>query len=43
VIAWYRAGSDVQQLLPQLATYFGHADMASTQRYLPNNDRGTAE
>ena len=34
VIAWYRAGADVQRLLPQLATYFGHVDVASTQRYL---------
>jgi len=29
-----RAGLDVQQLLPQLATYLGHVDVASTQRYL---------
>jgi integrase/recombinase XerD len=34
VIAWYRAGVDVQQLLPQLATYLGHVDLRSTQRYL---------
>jgi integrase/recombinase XerD len=34
VIAWYRAGADVQQLLPQLATYLGHVDVASTQHYL---------
>lgn len=34
VIAWYRAGADVQQLLPQLATYLGHVDVASTQCYL---------
>lgn len=34
VIAWYRAGVDVQRLLPQLATYLGHVDVASTQRYL---------
>lgn len=32
--AWYRSGADVQRLLPQLATYLGHADVASTQRYL---------
>jgi hypothetical protein len=31
VIAWYRAGMDVQRLLPQLATYLGHVDVASTQ------------
>ena len=34
VIAWYRAGADVQKLLPQLATYLGHVDVSSTQRYL---------
>jgi len=34
VIAWYRAGADVQRLLPQLATYLGHVDVASTQGYL---------
>jgi integrase/recombinase XerD len=34
VIAWYRAGADVQRLLPQLATYLGHVDIAGTQRYL---------
>lgn len=34
LIAWYRAGADVQRLLPQLATYLGHVDIGSTQRYL---------
>jgi len=34
VLAWYRAGKDVQRLLPQLATYLGHTDIQSTQRYL---------
>jgi integrase/recombinase XerD len=34
VVAWYRSGKDVQRLLPQLATYLGHADIKSTQRYL---------
>ena len=34
VIAWYRQGADVQRLLPQLATYLGHVDIAATQRYL---------
>jgi integrase/recombinase XerD len=34
VLAWYRAGKDVQRLLPQLATYLGHVDIKSTQRYL---------
>ena len=34
VLAWYRDGKDVQQLLPRLATYWGHASIASTQQYL---------
>jgi site-specific recombinase XerD len=34
VLAWYREGKDVQLLLPRLATYLGHASIASTQRYL---------
>jgi len=34
VVAWYRSGQDVQRLLPQLATYLGHRDIRSTQRYL---------
>ena len=34
VIAWYRSGENVQRLLPQLATYLGHIDIKSTQRYL---------
>jgi integrase/recombinase XerD len=34
VLAWYRSGNDVQRLLPQLATYLGHVDLKSTQRYL---------
>jgi site-specific recombinase XerD len=34
LIAWYQAGADVQALLPHLATYLGHVDIAATQRYL---------
>jgi integrase/recombinase XerD len=34
LIAWYRGGVELQLLLPQLATYLGHIDLASTQRYL---------
>jgi integrase len=34
VTAWYRTGRDVQRLLPRLATYLGHSDIKSTQRYL---------
>ena len=32
--AWYRAGADVQRLLPALSTYMGHVDIFGTQRYL---------
>ena len=32
--ACYREGGDVQRLLPKLATYLGHVDIDSTQRYL---------
>lgn len=34
LIAWYRDGKDVQQLLPYLSTYLGHKDLSGTQRYL---------
>ncbi|TJW90562.1 MAG: integrase [Mesorhizobium sp.] len=34
VVAWYQSGQDVQRLLPQLATFLGHIDIRSTQRYL---------
>jgi site-specific recombinase XerD len=34
LISWYRQGADVQRLLPQLATYLGHINIAATQRYL---------
>jgi integrase/recombinase XerD len=34
LVSWYRQGADVQRLLPQLATYLGHACLSSTQRYL---------
>lgn len=34
VIAWYRNGSNLADLLPQLATYLGHINLAATQRYL---------
>lgn len=32
--AWYRDGCDVQQLLPLLSTYLGHASIVGTQVYL---------
>jgi integrase/recombinase XerD len=31
---WYKAGEDVQVLLPVLSTYLGHVDLHSTQCYL---------
>jgi integrase/recombinase XerD len=31
---WYRAGANVQTLLPTLSTYLGHTDLHSTQCYL---------
>jgi integrase len=34
LLAWYHSGQDVQRLLPQLATYLGHINIRSTQRYL---------
>lgn len=34
LISWYRSGGDLHTLLPKLATYLGHVDLSSTQRYL---------
>jgi len=34
LLAWYQCGADLQRLLPQLATYLGHVDLAATQHYL---------
>lgn len=34
LVAWYRAGENVQRLLPHLSTYLGHISIAATQRYL---------
>ncbi|WP_308165163.1 tyrosine-type recombinase/integrase [Acidithiobacillus ferrooxidans] len=34
LIAWYRCGADLRDLLPKLATYLGHVDLSATQRYL---------
>lgn len=31
---WYKAGADVQRLLPALSTYLGHVNLHSTQCYL---------
>lgn len=34
LISWYRAGANVQALLPALATYMGHVHYSSTAYYL---------
>lgn len=34
MVTWYRAGLDVQALLPALATYMGHVHYTSTSYYL---------
>jgi integrase/recombinase XerD len=34
LISWYQNGSNLQDMLPKLATYLGHVDLSSTQRYL---------
>ena len=34
LVAWYRAGANVQALLPALATYMGHVHYSSTAYYL---------
>lgn len=34
VIAWYRAGEDVEAQLPRLSTYLGHIEPSSTYWYL---------
>ena len=38
VIAWYRSGADLNDLLPKLATYLGHKDLSGTQHYLTMTD-----
>jgi len=34
LMAWYRAGVDINAMLPVLATYMGHRSIQGTQRYL---------
>lgn len=34
LVAWYRSGADLHDLLPKLATYLGHVNLSGTQRYL---------
>jgi integrase len=43
VISWYRAGADLNDLLPKLATYLGHKDLSGTQRYLTMTEELLAE
>jgi integrase len=43
VTAWYRSGADLNDLLPKLATYLGHAGLAGTQRYLTMTQELLAE
>jgi integrase/recombinase XerD len=43
VISWYRAGVDLNGLLPKLATYLGHKDLSGTQRYLTMTEELLAE
>ena len=34
LLAWYKDGKDLNQVLPYLSTYLGHIELSSTQRYL---------
>jgi hypothetical protein len=34
LIEWYRAGLDVDRLMPRLATYLGHGNVAETYWYI---------
>ena len=34
LVSWYKAGADVNLMLPRLSTYLGHFQMSHTQRYL---------
>jgi integrase/recombinase XerD len=43
VIAWYRQGADMNDLLPKLATYLGHNSLSGTQRYLTMTQELLAE
>lgn len=43
VIAWYRCDADLNDLLPKLATYLGHAGLSGTQRYLTMTQELLAE
>jgi integrase len=43
VTAWYRCDADLNDLLPNLATYLGHAGLSGTQRYLTMTQELLAE
>jgi integrase/recombinase XerD len=43
VVAWYRRDADLNDLLPKLATYLGHAGLSGTQRYLTMTQELLAE
>jgi integrase/recombinase XerD len=43
VTSWYRSAADLNDLLPKLATYLGHKDLAGTQRYLTMTEELLAE
>ena len=43
VTAWYRCDRDLNDLLPKLATYLGHAGLSGTQRYLTMTQELLAE
>ena len=43
VTSWYRSGADVNDLLPKLATYLGHKNLAGTQHYLTMTEELLAE
>ena len=34
LVAWYKAGANVNMMLPRLSTYLGHVQVSYTQRYL---------
>jgi integrase len=34
IVRWYRAGEDVERLLPTLSTYLGHTKVRDTYWYL---------
>ena len=34
LIEWYRAGLDVERMIPGLMTYLGHASLESTYWYI---------